>query len=311
MDRSSIYLAALPMAHNFPLCCPGILGTFAVGGKVVVCEVTSPDEILPLIEEEKVTITGFVPAIANICMDYLQYEDYDLSSLKILQIGGSVLEPWLAEKIEETFNVKLQQIFGIAEGLILTTSIDDDEKTVWQTQGKPISEHDEILIVDEQGKEVEIGKYGELVVRGAYTIYSYYNLPEVNEICMTEDCYFKTGDKARKLKDGNYQIVGRIKEIINRAGEKITPLELEEILLTHDCINSVQVLGVPDKLHGEAIAVFILKSESKRLTLEEVRKFLISNNVADFKLPDAVKYIDSWPLTALGKIDRNKLKENF
>lgn len=214
MDRSSIYLAALPMAHNFPLCCPGILGTFAVGGKVVVCEVTSPDEILPLIEEEKVTITGFVPAIANICMDYLQYEDYDLSSLKILQIGGSVLEPWLAEKIEETFNVKLQQIFGIAEGLILTTSIDDDEKTVWQTQGKPISEHDEILIVD----------------------------------------------KARKLKDGNYQIAGRIKEIINRAGEKITPLELEEILLTYDCINSVQVLGVPDKLHGEAIAVFILKS---------------------------------------------------
>ncbi|WP_192804331.1 AMP-binding protein [Streptococcus agalactiae] len=84
MDRGSIYLAALPMAHNFPLCCPGILGTFAVGGKVVVCEVTSPDEILPLIEEEKVTITGFVPAIANICMDYLQYEDYDLSSLKIL-----------------------------------------------------------------------------------------------------------------------------------------------------------------------------------------------------------------------------------
>lgn len=147
----------------------------------------------------------------------------------------------------------------------MTTSIDDDEKTVWQTQGKPISEPDEILIVD----------------------------------------------KARKLKDGNYQIAGRIKEIINRAGEKITPLELEEILLTHDCINSVQVLGVSDKLHGEAIAVFILKSESKRLTLEEVRKFLISNNVADFKLPDAVKYIDSWPLTALGKIDRNKLKENF
>ncbi|HEO1922793.1 TPA: hypothetical protein VAM65_000733 [Streptococcus agalactiae] len=147
----------------------------------------------------------------------------------------------------------------------MTTSIDDDEKTVWQTQGKPISEPDEILIVD----------------------------------------------KARKLKDGNYQIAGRIKEIINRAGEKITPLELEEILLTHDCINSVQVLGVPDKLHGEAIVVFILKSESKRLTLEEVRKFLISNNVADFKLPDAVKYIDSWPLTALGKIDRNKLKENF
>ena len=310
LNQETVYLASLPIAHNFPLGCPGIVGTFAKGGKVVLCNVTSPDEILPLIEDEKVTITGFVPAIANICMDYLQYEDYDLSSLKIVQVGGSVLEPWLAEKIEKIFDVKLQQIFGIAEGLILTTNKEDDDKTRWQTQGKPISEHDEILIVDEQGEEVGGEEYGELITRGAYTIYGYYNLPEVNEICITQDCYFKTGDKARKLKNGNYQIVGRIKEIINRAGEKITPLELEEILLTHEHINSVQVVGVPDSLQGEAIAVFILNG-NKELTLEEVRKFLISNNVADFKLPDIVKYIDAWPLTALGKIDRNKLKENF
>ena len=243
-------------------------------------------------------------------MDYLQYEDYDLSSLKVLQVGGSVLEPWLAEKIEKIFDVKLQQIFGIAEGLILTTNREDDDKTRWQTQGQPISEYDEILIVDEQGKEVGVEEYGELVTRGAYTIYGYYNLPEINEICITQDGYFKTGDKARKLKNGNYQIVGRIKEIINRAGEKITPLELEEILLTHEHINSVQVVGVPDSMQGEAIAVFILNVD-KELTLEEIRKFLISKNVADFKLPDTVKYINAWPLTALGKIDRNKLKENF
>lgn len=310
VNQESVYLASLPIAHNFPLGCPGIVGTFAKGGKVVLCNVTSPDEILPLIEEENVTITGFVPAIANICMDYLEYEEYDLSSLELIQVGGSVLESWLAEKIEKVFDVKLQQIFGIAEGLILTTNKEDNNKIRWQTQGKPISEHDEILIVDEKGKEVEVEEYGELIVRGPYTIYGYYNLPEVNEICMTEDCYFRTGDKARKLKDGNYQIVGRIKEIINRAGEKITPSELEEILLTHEHINSVQVVGIPDCLQGEAIAVFILNG-NKELTMEEVRKFLISNNVADFKLPDKVKYIDAWPLTALGKIDRNKLKETF
>lgn len=310
INQESVYLASLPIAHNFPLGCPGIMGTFAKGGKVVLCNVTSPDEILPLIEEEKVTITGFVPAIANICMGYLEYEEYDLSSLELIQVGGSVLESWLAEKIEKVFDVKLQQIFGIAEGLILTTNKEDNNKIRWQTQGKPISEHDEILIVDEKGKEVDVEEYGELIVRGPYTIYGYYNLPEVNEICMTEDCYFRTGDKARKLKDGNYQIVGRIKEIINRAGEKITPSELEEILLTHEHINSVQVVGIPDCLQGEAIAVFILNG-NKELTLEEVRKFLISNNVADFKLPGKVKYIDVWPLTALGKIDRNKLKETF
>ncbi len=311
LNYESVYLASLPIAHNFPLGCPGIIGTFAKGGKVVLCSVTSPDEILPLIEEEKVTITGFVPAIANACIDYLQYDDYNLSSLEILQVGGSVLEPWLARKIEEKLNVKLQQIFGIAEGLILTTSIEDDDKIRFQTQGKPISEYDEILIVDEQGEEVDSEEYGELIVRGAYTIYGYYNLPEINETCITKDCYYKTGDKARKLKDGNYQIIGRMKEIINRAGEKITPLELEEILLTHEQINSVQVVGVPDRLQGEAIAVFILNSDNKQMTLEEVRKFLIANHVADFKLPDAIKYVDAWPLTAVGKIDRNKLRESF
>ncbi|MBS6611284.1 AMP-binding protein [Peptoniphilus rhinitidis] len=311
MGSESVYLAALPIAHNFPLCCPGILGTFSVGGKVVLSSVTSPDEILPLIEEEKVTITGLVPAIANVCMEFLKEGDYDVSSLEILQVGGSVLEPQLAKRIEREFNTKLQQIFGIAEGLIMTTDILDSDFTRFNTQGKPISKYDEVLIVDENGKEVEIEEYGELIVRGPYTIYGYYNLSKINEKCITNDCYFKTGDRARKMKDDNYQIVGRIKEIINRSGEKIIPKELEEILLTNDHIDSVQVVGIHDYMQGEIIAVFILADDNKRLTLEDIRKFLISNNVAEFKLPDIVEYIDAWPLTALGKIDRNKLKGTF
>ncbi|MCP6318756.1 AMP-binding protein, partial [Klebsiella pneumoniae] len=86
------------------------------------------------------------------------------------------------------------------------------------TQGKPISEFDELLIVDENGEEVKDEEYGELIVRGSYTIYGYYKLPEVNKRCIDKDLYFKTGDKARKLKDENYQVVGRISETINRAG---------------------------------------------------------------------------------------------
>lgn len=308
MNQDSIYLASLPIAHNFPLCCPGILGTFFIGGKVVLCPVTSPDEILPLIEEEKVTITGLVPAMANICIDFIKEDDYDISSLKVLQVGGSVLEEKLAEKIEKEFCCKLQQIFGIAEGLIMTTSLDDDSKTIFTTQGKPISEFDELLIVDEDGEEVKDEEYGELIVRGSYTIYGYYKLPEVNKNCIDKDLYFKTGDKARKLKDGNYQVVGRISETINRAGEKITPSEIEDILLSNENIGDVQVVGVPDELLGEKIGVFILKDEKDELSLEDIRTFLANKNVAEFKLPDSIKYIDSWPLTALGKIDRNKLK---
>ena len=308
MNEDSVYLAALPIAHNFPLCCPGILGTFSVGGKVVLSRVTSPDEILPFIEEEKVTITGLVPAMAKACMELLEYEDYDLNSLEILQIGGSVLEPSLAKEIEKNFHTKLQQIFGIAEGLILITDIEDNEDTRVNTQGKPISEHDEILIVDEEGNGVQDGEYGELIVRGPYTIYGYYESPEINKECMTEDFYFKTGDKVRKLEDGNYQVVGRLKEMINRAGEKITPSELENILLTHESIDSTQVVGIKDERLGESIGVFII-SDKSRLSLQDIRDFLIEKGVAEFKLPDSVMYIDAWPLTSLGKIDRKKLQE--
>ena len=309
LNEESIYLAALPMSHNFPLGCPGIIGTLFYGGKIVICPTTSPDEIIPLIEEERVTITGLVPAMANMCIEFLEMDEYDISSLKLIQIGGSVLDHITAKKIERGFSCKLQQIFGIAEGLISTTSLDDDSETIYNTQGKPISEYDEVLIVDEEGKELPVEEYGELIVRGPYTIYGYYNLDEINKTCITEDCYFKTGDKARKLKDGNFQIVGRLKEMINRAGEKITPTELEEILLTHDKIEEVQVVGIPDQILGEKIGVFVLAGDNE-ITLNEIRTFLKEHGVAHFILPDLVKKIDAWPLTSVGKISKETLRKS-
>lgn len=309
LNEESIYLAALPMSHNFPLGCPGIMGTLFYGGKIVICPTTSPDEIIPLIEEERVTITGLVPAMANMCIEFLEMDEYDISSLQLIQIGGSVLDHITAKKIERGFSCKLQQIFGIAEGLISTTSLDDDSETIYNTQGKPISEYDEVLIVDEEGKELPVEEYGELIVRGPYTIYGYYNLDEINKTCITEDCYFKTGDKARKLKDGNFQIVGRLKEMINRAGEKITPTELEEILLTHDKIEEVQVVGIPDQILGEKIGVFVLAGDNE-ITLNEIRTFLKEHGVAHFKLPDLVKKIDAWPLTSVGKISKETLRKS-
>lgn len=308
MNEETVYLAALPMAHNFPLGCPGVIGTLIYGGKVVICQTTSPDEIVPLIEEEEVTITGLVPAMANMCIDFLEMEDFDISSLEVLQVGGSVLDSFMAQKIKEGFNCKLQQIFGIAEGLICCTELEDDNYSVYNTQGKPISEYDEILIVDDKGNEVSIGEYGELITRGPYTIYGYYNCDEINKVCMTEDCYFRTGDKARQLENGNYQVVGRLKELINRAGEKIMPSELEQILLTHNLISDVQVVGIPDDVLGEKIGVFILR-DSEELSLNEVRTFLLDKGIAQFKLPDLIKYIESWPLTSVGKISKEKLKD--
>lgn len=169
LDENSVYLAALPVAHNFPLCCPGLLGTLDVGGKVVLAPTTSPDDILTAITEEKVTITALVPAMVTVCMEMLEYdEDYDISSLKILQVGGAMLEDSLADKIIEEWPCTLMQVFGTAEGLLSFTSPDDDVAVIARCQGTPVSPADEVKIVDERDEEVPTGVFGELLSRGPY-----------------------------------------------------------------------------------------------------------------------------------------------
>lgn len=175
LDENSVYLAALPVAHNFPLCCPGLLGTLDVGGKVVLAPTTSPHDILTAITEEKVTITALVPAMVTVCMEMLEYdEDYDISSLKILQVGGALLEDSLADKIIEEWPCTLMQVFGTAEGLLSFTSPDDDVAVIARCQGTPVSPADEVKIVDERDEEVPTGVFGELLSRGPYTIDSFY-----------------------------------------------------------------------------------------------------------------------------------------
>ncbi|MBP3262661.1 (2,3-dihydroxybenzoyl)adenylate synthase [Pseudobutyrivibrio sp.] len=305
LDENSVYLVSLPVEHNFPWGCPGVIGTLLAGGRVVISSVSSPDEILSLIEDEGVTITALVPVLANMCIDLLEYDDFDLSTLKVVQIGGSVLDPNLAIRIEEGFGCILQQVFGIAEGLICTTRLEDDDEVRFYKQGTPVSCYDEPRIVDEAGNDVSVGEFGHLITRGPYTIYSYLN---GEKECVDEKCYFLTGDRARFCEDGNIQVVGRLMEMINRAGEKIDPTELEDMLISHPKIEDVQVVGIKDDNLGEKICVFI-RDDEETLKLNEIRDFLITNKVAAFKLPDQIKYVSDWPLTNVGKINRKELKK--
>lgn len=310
MNEDTVYLAALPMSHKFALCCPGMIGTLSKGGKVVTCRVSSPDEIIPLIEEHEVSIMALVPTLANMCIEYLKNDDADITSLKYIQIGGSVLDSNLAKKIQEEFNCKLLQLYGMSESLITCSRVLDDDYDRLHTQGKKLSEFDEARIVDENGKEVPDGDFGELIVRGPYTILEYYDSSKLNDTQFTEECFLRTGDRAAKLYGDNYKIVGRVLEMINRAGEKIVPSELENILLTNKNIREVQIVGIPDETLGEKIGVFILKG-STVLTLRDIRNYLLERGLASFKLPDEVQYVDQWPLTSVGKVDKSKLKQQM
>ena len=264
LTENEVYLACMPIVHNFTLCVPGILGTFYVGGCVVVSNDLGPLEILENIEEYGVTYTSLVPALEKCCCDVLEEDEdvWKLESLKKILIGGSMLDRSIAEKIISYISPNLIQVFGTAEGLICTTSLSDDRETIINTQGKPISEYDEIKIVNLDGQEVEDGKEGELITRGPYTIKEYFRLGDKNLECFTEDGFYKTGDKACILANGNIRILGRIREQINRAGEKIMPSEVEEAILKISDIRNCAVLGVRDEMMGTAIVSCVVSDEA-------------------------------------------------
>ncbi|MBY9080397.1 salicylate synthase [Paenibacillus sp. HN-1] len=309
LSEHSIYLAVLPVAHNFPLCCPGIMGIFATGGKVVMCATTSCDEAFPLIERERVTITSLVPALVKLWLEELEWNKAsDLSSLEVVQVGGAMLEESLARRIMPELGCRLQQVFGMAEGLICCTALDDDDMAIWSSQGKPLSEQDEIRIVDEHGSEAAPGQFGELMVRGPYTITGYYRAPEQNRKSFTAEGYYCSGDLARWTPAGHIQIGGRIKEQINRAGEKIDPAEIESLLLQHPSVKDIVIVGLPDKRLGERSCACVI-TDSQEPGLLDLHRFLREKGIARYKMPDQIMFVAGWPLTSVGKVDKTKLRQ--
>lgn len=307
-DESLVYLEALPIAHNFPLCCPGLIGTLDSGGTVVLSKTTSPDEILSLITEKKVTVTALVPSMVSMCTELMEWDDsFDLSSLKILQVGGAMFEEEMAYKVIKNWPCKLMQVFGTAEGLLSFTSVDDDDDIIAKCQGTPISPADLVKIVDEEGREVNKGEFGELLSKGPYTIDGYYKADEANAVSFTEDGYYRTGDRAMWTEEGNLRMGGRIKEQINRAGEKIMPEEIEAYINQYDKVKETKLVGVPDDVLGNRSCAFIISKDQSIIDREELYVFLKEKGLAEYKIPDQVECIDVWPLTSVGKINKKAL----
>ncbi|HEX6244159.1 MAG TPA: AMP-binding protein, partial [Polyangiales bacterium] len=208
-DRDTVTLAALPAAHNFPLSSPGVLGTLLVGGKVVLTESAAPDRAFDWIERERVTVTALVPALLSAWLQHAARERAKLSSLRLLQVGGAKLHEALARRVQPELGCQLQQVFGMAEGLVCYTRLDDPLDRVVSCQGRPMSELDELRVVDDEDRDVALGEVGDLLVRGPYTIRGYYAATEHNARAFSADGYYRTGDRVRRLEDGNLVVEGR------------------------------------------------------------------------------------------------------
>ena len=305
LNQHTTYLAVLPVAHNFPLACPGIIGTLSQGGKVVLCPAPGPDEAFPLIEQHKVTHTALVPALAKLWLEAKQWDDTDISSLQLLQVGGAKFATEQALQVPEVLGCKLQQVFGMAEGLLCFTRLDDPQSEVAHTQGRPLCDLDQIRIVDEQDNPVAQGEVGELQTKGPYTIAGYYKAPAQNQTAFTSDGFYRTGDLVRMNQSGNLIVEGRIKEQINRAGEKISVAEIEQRLLTHPYIDEATLVPVPDAHLGERSCACIISSQP--VSLNDVHQLLKEQQIARFKYPDQIISLSFWPLTAVGKINKTAL----
>jgi 2,3-dihydroxybenzoate-AMP ligase len=309
VSEESVMGIAIPINHNFALSSPGLMGTLYRGGKVVLIPSTKTETVFESIQKEKITIMPTPPALLIRWMETPDLFKYDLSSLEVVLAGGARLNSEAAKKIKSTLGCDFHQNLGMAEGMLFWTERDDPEDLLLNTQGTPMFEDDEIRVVDEDDKEVPYGELGELLVRGPNTIRGYYQSPEYNKKAFTEDGFYRTGDVVRMVRERYLAVEGRIKDTINRGGEKISAEEVENHILAHPKVENCAYVAMPDPGLGEKGCAFILTKGNQALTLDELCRFLKEERlISIFKLPERLELVKEFPMTQVGKINKKELR---
>jgi len=309
-DRDTVFMAILPLGHNYNLASPGLLGTIHAGGTVVIATSTDIEATFATVERERVSvIASVVPLISNWINSDVPAR-FDRSTIKVIQNGGARLAPELRTRLREQFHCTPQEIYGTAEGLINMTRLDDPDDLLLESSGAPVSEYDEIKVLDDNDREVPDGEPGELVTRGPYTIRGYYNAPEKNAEAFTQDGFYRMGDIVRKR--GRHVFTeGRRKDLINRGGEKISCDEIENLIFGMPQVKVVALVGLPDPVLGEKACACVILQPGATLGFDELIAYLRQQKIASFKLPERLEIMDEFPVSPVGKILKRELRERL
>lgn len=306
----TVLLIAAPIAHNLPLATPGLMGTFLKGGRIAISPTPRGVDTLSLIAREGVTQVEGVPAMFIAWLDDELIGQTDLSSVLAIRSGGQKCQRELKKRIDKTFpNAKLTEGFGMGEGLIMWNRTDDPDDVRLDTVGRPWCLDDEIRIVDSDENDVPDGEAGELLTRGPYTLRGYLNAPDVNARAFTADGFYRTGDLLRRLPSGYFVVEGRIKDLVNRGGEKISTEEVENLLLAISGVRNVSCVAVPDRVLGEKMCACVVLENGAHVGVNELAAHLTAAGLARFKHPEHVLVLDAFPLSPFGKVQKNKLAE--
>ncbi|MBS1895331.1 MAG: AMP-binding protein [Actinobacteria bacterium] len=299
----------IPIIHNAGVH-SALHAGHSVGATLLLCG-ADPDEFIPFLTRERAESIVLVPGIVSWLLERDDFREM-LGGLRRLSLSAAVVPPELFDRLEG-MGVPVVQQFGMGEGLCAAMALTDSREMRRETVGYPLSAEDEVRVVDADGNELPAGETGEMWVRGPYTIRGYWGEPERNAIAFTEDGFYKTGDviSVREL-DGRRCLVvgGRIKDLINRGGEKINAEEVEEALARHPQVREAALVAMPDPRLGERGCAYLVVRESDAPpTLADLTGMLAEIGLAKYKWPERVEYVESLPRTQVGKVEKARLRE--
>ncbi|MDV8005312.1 (2,3-dihydroxybenzoyl)adenylate synthase [Rhodococcus sp. IEGM 1318] len=307
-DENSRVAHLIPIIHNAGISC-GLHAAHSVGACLILATADASVAFDLMIRSGATEVLighGHYQAVMT--------PEFDLAavSLKRIILSGAKVPHELFERVDDGAERWAGQLFGMAEGLFTVTPLDAPAQARLTTVGSPISSDDEVRIL-EPGSETELrdGEVGELCCRGPYTIPGYFDAPDHNRDAFTSDGFYRTGDLGTitEIEGARYlSIEGRIKDLINRGGEKINAEELELLLLEHPGIANVAVVAMPDPRLGERTCAYVVATRGDVLPLKDVQEHLAQLGVAKFKWPERLEWVSSFPQTNVGKIDKKRLR---
>ncbi len=304
-------LTIAPVSHGQGMLC-GMGGAIFNFATFVLIDSTDPKDILRVVETEKVTAIPTVPALINRLVHFDRLEDYDTRSLRKIYAGGAPSTPELIRSVSEKMGCRFVSAFGSVEGTNAMTRLDDDVELLYTSVGRACCPYDTCKIIDRDENELPPLSEGELVSKGPGVFTGYFKSADEQGRMFTRDGFLKTGDLASIDEEGNIRITGRIKDIILRGGENISAREIENLISFHPDVQDVAVIGMPDQEMGERICAYIQKTRNDvEMTLEGLVAFLKEKGASVLNFPERVEFIETMPLTKVGKADKRYLREDI
>ena len=299
-----VFLVYLPLGLNWGYLT--LLQAMMVGARAVLLDRFSARTALELIARERVTFIPSAPASLISMLNDPELERFDCRALRVVITGGASCPIETLRAFRARMPGHLIELYGMLEtGFHTFTRLTDDPEEVTGTIGRPAAGMG-LRLIETHGREAPLGAEGEIVAAGPSVHLGYHKNPTANAELFTADGWFRTGDLGQLDTAGNVRIVGRLKEMINRGGQKYFPREIEEMLYTHPKILHAAIVGVPDPRLGERNCLCVIPRPGAPLSLAEVVDFL-KNRVATYKLPEALEVFDDFPFTPTGKIQRHVL----